>query len=96
MYELVRYFAQGEGQAYVNEKWCVNKKAHFYRRAAYLPFGGGWQTLQVKPLGPCDGTSCSQFSTSNGQETRTEPLDPEMVMRFASRSELDPDFQDYL
>lgn len=83
-HKLVRYFSQLTGKfgAYCNEEWCINNRSHVLRRAVSLPYGGGWQTMGVEHIGPCDGKKCTYYSTSNGEETRTEPLIADSIAEF--------------
>ena len=93
-YELVRYFASGV-DPHVTEKWCLDKKVHVGRKAVYMPFGGGWQTLETHLIGDCDGDDCERFETTDGVETRTEPIDHEAIVRL-DYSELPSAFKEYV
>lgn len=88
---LTRYFAQGVGP-YVNEEWCMDGLVHLFRRAVDLPFGGGWQALGVVEIGPCDGKKCKIFTTSNGVEERSEPIDPGCINIYNEET-LPPEFR---
>lgn len=96
LHSLVRYVAQNRGKfgVYCDEEWCVDGRTHVFRNAVSLPFGGGWQTLRIREIGPCDG-KCKTFTTSNGKETRTESIDPECVYRFDA-ADLPSEFRDFV